>query len=87
MKSVQKRKVFYHYRQCVCVLSHLSRVRLFLILWTVALGLLCPCDSAGKNTGVGCHVLLQGVFLTQGSSPSLLHYGWILYHLSHREAL
>ena len=26
-----------------------------------------------KNTGVGCHFLLQGTFLTQGSNPSLLH--------------
>ena len=28
--------------------------------------LLCPWDSPGKNTGVGCHFLLQGIFLTQG---------------------
>ena len=34
--------------------------------------LLCPWDSPGKNTGVGCHSLLQGVFLTQGSNPHLL---------------
>ena len=30
-------------------------------------------DSPGKNTGVGCHVLLQGIFPTQGSNPHLLH--------------
>ena len=36
-------------------------------------GLLCPWDSPGKNTGVGCHFLLQGIFLTQGSNPRLLH--------------
>ena len=29
-------------------------------------------DSPGKNTGVGCHALLQGIFLTQRSNPSLL---------------
>ena len=29
-------------------------------------------DSPGKNTGVGCHFLLQGIFLTQGSNPCLL---------------
>ena len=29
-------------------------------------------DSPGKNTGVGCHALLQGIFPTQGSNPSLL---------------
>ena len=34
--------------------------------------LLCPWNSSGKNTGVGCHSLLQGIFLTQGSNPSLL---------------
>ena len=35
--------------------------------------LLCPWDSPGKNTGVGCHFLLQGIFLTQGLNPHLLH--------------
>ena len=36
-------------------------------------------DSPGKNAGVGCHALLQGIFLIQGSNPSLLHCRWILY--------
>ena len=36
-------------------------------------GLLCPWDSPGKNTGVGCHALLQGISLTQGSNLRLLH--------------
>ena len=30
-------------------------------------------DSPGKNTGVDCHTLLQGIFPTQGSNPCLLH--------------
>ena len=34
--------------------------------------LLCQWDSPGKNTGVGCHALLQGIFPTQGSKPRLL---------------
>ena len=34
--------------------------------------LLCPWDSSAKNTGVGCHALLQGTFQTQGSNPCLL---------------
>ena len=34
-------------------------------------------DSPGKNTGVSCHALLQGIFPTQGSNPCLLHYRWI----------
>ena len=45
--------------------------------------LLCPWNSLGKNTGVGCHTLLQGIFPTQGSNSGLLHYRQILYHLSH----
>ena len=40
-------------------------------------------DSPGKNTGVGCHTLLQGIFPIQGSNLGLLHYKQILYHLSH----
>ena len=40
-------------------------------------------DSPGKNTGVGCHSLLQGIFPTQGSNPGLRHSKWILYCLSH----
>ena len=35
--------------------------------------LFCPWDSPGKNTGVDCHFLLQGIFLTQGSNLGLLH--------------
>ena len=40
-------------------------------------------DSPGKNTGVGCHFLLQGIFPTQGSNPDLPHCRRILYRLSH----
>ena len=54
----------------MCVLSHFSCVWLFATLWTTKL--LCPCDSSGKNTGVGCHDLLQGIFPSQGSNPPLL---------------
>ena len=41
-------------------------------------------DSPGKNTGVGCHALLQGIFPTQESNPGLPHCRQILYHLSHQ---
>ena len=50
---------------------------------------LCPWDSPGDNTGVGCHALLQGIFQTQESNPHLLcllHYRRILYMLSHQES-
>ena len=36
-------------------------------------GILCPWDSPGKDPGVGCHALLQGIFLTQGSNLPTLH--------------
>jgi len=44
-------------------------------------------DSPGKNTGVGCHALLQGIFPTQGSNPGLSRCRQILYHLSHQGSL
>ena len=44
-------------------------------------------DSPGKNTGVGCHVLLQGIFPTQASNPGFPYCRWILYHLSHQGSL
>ena len=48
--------------------------------------LLCLWDFPGKNTGVGCHALLQGIFPTLGWNPRLLHCRRILYLLSIREA-
>ena len=41
-------------------------------------------DSPGKNTGVGCHALLQGIFPTQALNLSLPRCRKILYHLSHQ---
>ena len=46
--------------------------------------LLCPRDFLGKDTGVRGLFLLQGIFLTQGSNPGLLHCRQILYHLGHQ---
>ena len=62
---------------CVCVCARaptcvLSHVRLFATPWTVALQAALSVESPSKNTGAGCHFLLQGSFLTQGSNPSLL---------------
>ena len=67
----------------------LSRVRLFANPWTVAHQ--APLfsvhrDSPGKNTGVGCHALLQGIFPTQGSNPGLLHCRWFFPSWATREA-
>ena len=46
--------------------------------------LLYPWNFPGKNSGVGCHFLLQVLFLIQGSNLCLLHCRQILYHLSHK---
>ena len=56
------------------LLSLVSYVQLFTNLWTIACrDLLCPWDIPGKNNGVGCHALLQGIFQTQGLNPHLSH--------------
>ena len=44
--------------------------------------LLCPWNSLGKNTGVGCHFLLQGILKTQGSKPCLPHWRQLHYQKS-----
>ena len=44
--------------------------------------LLCPWNSPGKNTGVGCQFLPQGIFPIQELNPDLPHCRQILYHLS-----
>ena len=58
-----------------CVSSH---IRHFVTPWTEAHQALLPMEfSRHRNTGVGCHFLLQGIFPTQGSNPcllSLLHW-------------
>jgi len=41
-------------------------------------------DPSGKNTGVGCHSLLQGIFPTQGLNPGLPHYREVLYCLNNQ---
>ena len=46
--------------------------------------LLSPWNFSGKSTGVGCHFLLQGIFLTQGSNWGLPDCGQMLYYLSHQ---
>ena len=45
---------------------------------------LCPWDFPGKDTGVGCHLLLQGIFPTQRLNPGLLHCRQILYQPSYK---
>ena len=46
--------------------------------------LLCPWNFPGTSTRAGCQVLLQGIFLTQGSKLGLPHCRQTLYHQSHQ---
>ena len=55
-----------------CVLSRFSLVLRSLTPWTVAHQAPLSMGFPGKNTGVGCHALLQGIFPTQGSNLYLL---------------
>ena len=55
------------------VLVVLSRVQHIATLWTVARQAALSMEFSGKNTGVGCHSLLQEIFPTQGSYSCLLH--------------
>ena len=63
----------------VVVVQSLSCVQLLRPRGLSPSRLLCPWDSPGKNTGVGSHSLLQGMFLTQELNPGLLHGRQIEY--------
>ena len=56
----------------MCVLSCFSHVQLCENPWTVAHQAPLSMGALGKNTGVGCPALLQGIFLAQGTNLSLL---------------
>ena len=68
------------------VLSCLSHIQLFATLWTVPRQDPCPWCFPGKNTGVGCRVLLWGIFPTQELNPCLLHCSQILIRWATMEA-
>ena len=65
-KKVDTLSVFCTSRVCA---QSLSCVQLFVAPWTVAHQAPLSMEFSGKNTGMPCHFLLQGSFLTQGSSP------------------
>ena len=69
---VGSHRVGHDWSDLAAAASHFSHFWHFSTLWTVIVRLLCPRDSPGKKTGVGCCVLLQGIFLTQGLNPHLL---------------
>ena len=69
-------KFYFHFScslKCVCMPSHFSHVWLFWDPMDCSLpGSSVHGDSLGKNTGMGCHALLQGIFHTQGLNLCLL---------------
>ena len=71
---------------CCCCLVLKSCLTLCHTPWTVAHKSPLSMGFSGKNTGVGCHALLQGICPTQGLNPGLLHCREILYHLSHKRS-
>ena len=75
---------------CLCVYIYIylvSKSEFWWALWLCPPRVLCPWDFPGKNTGVDCHALFQGLFLTQGLNPGLLLGRFILYLWAHREAI
>ena len=68
----------------LCCAESLSRVQLCNSMDCSPPGCSVHGDSPGKNTGVGCHALLQETFPIQGSNPGLPHGRRILYGLSHQ---
>ena len=58
----------------------------FVSLWTVTMRIFCPWDFLGKNTGMDCHFLLQGIFWPRDQTHVSCIGRWILYHWATREA-
>ena len=61
---------------CVCVCVCLVTQLCLTPYNTMDCRLLCPWESPGKNTRVGCHALLQGILPTQGLNPGVPHCRW-----------
>ena len=64
----------------------LSRVWIFATPWMATCQAPLSMVFSGKNTRVGCHLLLQGIIPSQESNPGILHYRQILCHLSHQDS-
>ena len=80
VKEAEKRSLtsfFYLHRWIACMYANSLQARLFVTLWTLAWQAPLSMGFFGKNTGVGCHAPLQGIFSTQGLNPDplyLLHW-------------
>ena len=95
-KKIRSHLSFYGENSCIVISRNLFSLATSLVLCVCLVAsdslqlhglqptrLLCPWNLPGKNTGAGCDFLLQGIFLTQGSNPRLLHaMHWLLLLLS-----
>ena len=73
-------EILIYIRVGACMLSHCSHAQILATQWTIALQGPLSMGFSSKNTVMGCHALLQGIFLTQGLNPHLLYCRWILYY-------
>ena len=69
-------KIYSWWWWCCCYVMSDS----FVTPWTILARFLCPLDFLDKNTGVGSHFPLYGIFPTQRSNLCLLHQQGILYY-------
>ena len=82
----------WHVPWVISVRGYMCCARSFSCVWLLwphglqSTKFLCPWDSPGKKTCVGCPALLQGNFPTQRLNPGLPHCRWILYQVSHQES-
>ena len=79
------------------IYTHIRNIHICVLTCAVISNSLHPCrlyptsllyhgNSPGKNTGVGCHALPQGILPTQGSDPGLPHYRQNLHCLNHQRS-
>ena len=85
--SVLPVKIIYSPLRDLSILRECACVSCFGTPWTVASQAPLAWNSPGKDTGMGCHCLLQVILLTQGSNSGLQHCWHILYHLRHLGSL
>ena len=88
-KDIHNFKVFIMWNVLLIVTAIAKSLQLCPTLWTVDCPVPLSWDSPGKNTGVGCHAHLQGIFLAQGSNLLSCIYcidRWIFWHCATWEA-
>ena len=78
--NIYKFYIYIHIVDVCCFVITSVMSIFFMTPWIIAYQAPLSTRFSSKNTGVGCHALLQGIFPTQGSNPHVLNCRWILYH-------